>query len=217
MKFFMASFFILYKAWCMAPSLKLEKSFSGIVCGIDEAGRGPWCGPVVAAAVIVGPKVRRGIKDSKQLPEPRREELYSLIMNSYICGVGEASVEEIDSLNILNATKLAMLRAYESLPVKAEYALVDGNQLPSLPCKMQYVINGDDLCHSIAAASIIAKVTRDRILRKLAVEFPHYNWHSNKGYGTKCHQQAIEKHGLTIHHRKSWGPVKERMEFEAAS
>lgn len=192
----------------MAPTLKIEKSLTGIVCGIDEAGRGPWSGPVVAAAVIMSGKRIRGINDSKKLREETREELFAHITGTHIWAVGEASVEEIDSLNILAATKLAMLRAYETLAVKPEHALVDGNQLPCLPCNMQFVIGGDAVSYSIAAASIVAKVTRDRFMRKLAEQHPEYNWHSNKGYGTKCHQQAIEKYGITVHHRKSYAPVR---------
>lgn len=196
----------------MAPSLKLEKTFSGIVCGIDEAGRGPLCGPVVAAAVIVtGSKRIRGVNDSKKLTEEAREELYARIINVSAYGIGQASVEEIDQYNILGATKLAMRRAYDALPMQAEYALVDGNQLPDLPCQMKYVIDGDALCYSIAAASIVAKVTRDRILRELAVEFPQYNWHSNKGYSTPCHIEALDKYGVTRHHRRSYAPVRQRM------
>ena len=192
----------------MAPTLEIEKSLGGIVCGIDEAGRGPWCGPVVAAAVIVSPNLIAGINDSKKLSEKKREELYEQIIATCSYGIGQASVDEIDSLNILGATKLAMLRAFEALPLKPEFALIDGNQLPNLPCKMQYVIKGDSVSYSIAAASIIAKVTRDRGVKELAAEFPEYKWHSNKGYGTKCHMEAIEKYGITPHHRKSYAPIR---------
>ena len=188
----------------------MEKALGGIVCGIDEAGRGPWCGPVVAAAVVVtGYKRVKGVNDSKKLSEAAREEIFARIINSFAYGVGQASVQEIDELNILGATKLAMCRAYDALPLKADYALIDGNQLPALPCAMQYVVNGDALCYSIAAASIVAKVTRDRIVRQMAIEFPQYNWHSNKGYGTKCHREALDKYGVTIHHRRSYAPIKQ--------
>jgi ribonuclease HII len=192
----------------MPPSLDIENSLNGVVCGIDEAGRGPWCGPVVAAAVIMGQGAPTGINDSKKLSEKKRESLYEQIIKTCQYGVGVASVEEIDSLNILNATKLAMLRAFEALPQKPDYALIDGNQLPNLPCKMQYVIKGDSVSLSIAAASIVAKVTRDRFLAQIAAEFPQYDWLSNKGYGTASHSQAIEKYGITAHHRKSYAPIK---------
>lgn len=190
------------------PTLEIEKQLGGIVCGIDEAGRGPWCGPVVAAAVIIGNIVPAGINDSKKLSEKKREELFAQITQSCIYGIGQASTDEIDSLNILNATKLAMLRAYEALPQKPEYALIDGNQLPKLPCKMQYVIKGDSVSLSIAAASIIAKVTRDKIVHELDAQFPQYGWAKSKGYGTAAHLQAIEKYGVNIHHRKSFAPIK---------
>ena len=195
------------------PSIKFEKSFSGIICGIDEAGRGPWAGPVVAAAVILGPKKPRGINDSKKMTAEKREELYSRLVDTAKYGVGQASVEEIDRINILQATKLAMLRAYEALAVECDHALIDGNQLPNLPCRMQYVIKGDAISFSIAAASIIAKVTRDRILLQLHEEFPHYGWNSNKGYCAKYHQQAVEKHGLTVHHRRAWSLTNGQLEL----
>ena len=190
------------------PDLSLETASGGVVCGIDEAGRGPWCGSVVAAAVILGEGFPTGVNDSKKLSEKKRDELYQKIIATCRYGIGEASVEEIDTLNIGKATKLAMLRAYEVLGVKCDMALVDGNQLPSLPCKMQFVIKGDSVSYSIAAASIIAKVTRDTQIKKMAEEFPQYKWESNKGYGTKDHMEAIEKYGITDHHRKSYAPIK---------
>jgi len=190
------------------PTLEIEKQLGGIVCGIDEAGRGPWCGPVVAAAVILSGEVPQGINDSKKLSEKKREELFALITQNCIYGIGQASTDEIDQMNILNATKLAMLRAFEALPQKPEYALIDGNQLPKLPCKMQYVIKGDSVSLSIAAASIIAKVTRDRIVHDLDSQFPQYGWAKSKGYGTAAHMQAIEIYGVNIHHRKSFAPIK---------
>lgn len=190
------------------PDLSLENAQKGTVCGIDEAGRGPWCGPVVAAAVVLGENFPDGMNDSKKLSEKKREELFEQIMESCQVGVGIASVEEIDQINIGKATKLAMTRACENLPNKPNYALVDGNQLPELPCKAQYVIKGDSVSLSIAAASIIAKVTRDRMVLEMAQEFPQYGWEKNKGYGTKDHSQALEKHGITPHHRKSYAPIK---------
>ena len=194
------------------PDLSLEKSFAGTVCGIDEAGRGPWSGPVVAAAVILGEQIPDGINDSKKLTEAKREKLFAEIMSAAQVGVGLADVAEIDSLNIGRATKLAMERAFANLPQKPDVALVDGNQLPALPCKMQYVIKGDSLSLSIAAASIIAKVTRDRIMHELAAEFPHYAWQSNKGYGTADHIQGLEKHGVSAHHRRSYAPIRKLLE-----
>ncbi len=194
------------------PDLKLETALGGVICGIDEAGRGPWCGPVVAAAVIIGGNCPDGIDDSKKLKESRREELFSRIMESCITGVGQASVEEIDRMNILAATKLAMERAYNSLGKQCDMALVDGNQLPKLPCKMQYVIKGDSVSLSIAAASVIAKVTRDRIVKEIAGEFPQYGWERNKGYGTADHMRALEQFGVTYHHRKSYAPIRRLLE-----
>jgi len=142
------------------PDLSLEKSIQGIVCGIDEAGRGPWIGDVVAAAVVLGEGFPAGINDSKKLTEKKREMLFVQIMATCQVGVGRASVAEIDEINIGKATKLAMARAFAALPIQPDFALIDGNQLPNLPCKMQYVIKGDSVSLSIAAASIIAKVTR---------------------------------------------------------
>ncbi|PIR34461.1 MAG: ribonuclease HII [Alphaproteobacteria bacterium CG11_big_fil_rev_8_21_14_0_20_44_7] len=190
------------------PDLSLETAINGSVCGIDEAGRGPWAGPVVASAVILGEDIPEGINDSKKLSEKKREMLYEQILKNCEIGVGIAEVAEIDELNIGKATKLAMRRAFENLPRKPDFALVDGNQLPDLPCKMQYVIKGDSVSLSIAAASIIAKVTRDRMICKLAQEFPHYGWEKNKGYGTKDHQLGLAENGICEHHRKSYAPIK---------
>lgn len=196
-----------------APDFSLEAAHSGIVAGIDEAGRGPWAGPVVAAAVVLDPHLLpHGINDSKKLSALRRGKLYAEIVASAITGVGTASVEEIDALNILEATKLAMRRALEKLRVTPDVALVDGNQPPELPCKVQAVIGGDALSLSIAAASIIAKVTRDRLMAGLAAEFPAYGWERNAGYGTSEHQQALAMHGITPHHRKSFAPIRALME-----
>ena len=192
------------------PNFSLEKACSGVVAGVDEAGRGPWAGPVVAAAVILHPKrLPTGIQDSKKLPAEKREIIFAAIIKHCQYGIGTASVEEIDSLNILGATKLAMKRAVELLPQKPEIALVDGNSAPALACKVQTVIGGDSLCLSIAAASILAKVTRDRMMRELALECPGYGWEHNVGYGTACHQEALAKLGVTIHHRRSFRPIRE--------
>src|ERR1700761_8192814 len=165
---------------------RLLKTLAGPICGVDEAGRGPLAGPVVAAAVILDRKrIPKGLNDSKQLSEEERETLFPLIMARAIAvGVGEASVGEIDLVNIRQATHLAMARAVRALGVAASFALVDGNDDPALPCKCETLIGGDGRSVSIAAASIIAKVTRDRLMMALHEEHPGYNWRSNKGYGT---------------------------------
>jgi ribonuclease HII len=191
------------------PTFTLEKSFSGIVAGIDEAGVGPWAGPVVAAAVILNKKKRpSGINDSKALLREQREELFSVLILHSSTGIGIATVEEIDTLNIYHATRLAMCRAFEALLVVPDVALIDGHQPPKLPCHVQAIVGGDGKCMSIAAAGIVAKVTRDRIMGELAAEFPHYGWEKNAGYGTKRHQSALLEYGHTAHHRKSFSPIR---------
>ncbi len=190
-----------------------EARYTGIIAGIDEAGRGPWAGPVVAAAVILDRnKIPDGINDSKKLTRSSRVSLYKILMMEAVVGVGVCSVTEIDKHNILGATKLAMRRAYDSLSHKPDLALVDGNQLPELPCKMEAVVGGDALCVSIAAASIIAKVTRDYIMEELAEEFPGYGWERNAGYGTKSHQEGLARFGITPHHRRSFAPIRKLIE-----
>jgi len=193
------------------PDHSFDSQYSGVVAGIDEAGRGPWAGDVVAAAVIFSDKnnIPQGINDSKKLTKAKREGLYGLIMQNACIGVGIANVEEIDQYNILGATKLAMLRAYENLTIKPNILLIDGNQLPNIDCKMEKVVGGDAISPSIAAASIIAKVTRDRMMCKIAEEFPEYGFERNSGYGTALHMQAIAKYGITKYHRKSFAPIKE--------
>lgn len=191
------------------PDFSIEQQHHGIIAGVDEAGRGPWAGPVVAAAVILTPEnVPEGIGDSKKLPKQKREHLFALISASSHVGVGMADVSEIDSLNILNATKLAMQRAIRHLPQSPDVALIDGNQPPELPCKAIPIIKGDSKSLSVAAASIIAKVTRDALMAKLALLHPHYGWERNAGYGTKAHQEGLAAHGITEHHRKSFAPIK---------
>lgn len=197
----------------MPPHFSLETSLTGIVAGIDEAGCGPWAGPVVAAAAILDAKrLPQGIDDSKKLNPARREALYPLILESAKTGVGIATVEEIDRLNILQAAKLAMRRAFDMLPVTPDIALIDGNRKPDLPCVMRMIVGGDAMCLSIAAASIVAKVTRDRIMRELAQEFPHYGWEKNAGYGTAHHQKALAEYGVTPHHRRSFAPIRKMMD-----
>jgi len=189
---------------------RLLKTMAGPICGVDEAGRGPLAGPVVAAAVILDRKrMPKGLNDSKQLSEETREELYPQIMEMAVAvGVGEASVGEIDLVNIRQATHLAMARAVRALQVAAEFALVDGNDPPALPCRCDTLVSGDARSLSIAAASIIAKVTRDRMMIKLHEEHPGYCWLSNKGYGTPEHYAGLRLHGVTIHHRRSFGPIR---------
>ena len=187
------------------PDLHLEQNFAGkIVAGIDEAGRGPLVGPVFAAAVIIDPNhIITGINDSKKLSERKREALFEEIIKYYQYGIGSASTSEIDEINILEATKLACMRAASNLPTRPDIILVDGNMKFNDPSYIS-IIKGDTLSLSIAAASIIAKVTRDRLMQDLSEQFPGYNWQQNKGYGTQAHIEAIAKLGLTEHHRRSF-------------
>lgn len=186
----------------------IEDNYTGIIAGVDEAGRGPWAGPVVAGAVILDrDNVPEGIDDSKKLKEQKREELFEQIMNVAMVGIGIVSVEEIDQMNILQATMLAMQKAVDNLPVKPNIALIDGNKTPNLSCDAHAIIKGDSKSLSIAAGAIIAKVTRDRIMKELAIQFPDYAWEKNSGYGTKLHQEALAKYGVTSHHRKSFKPI----------
>lgn len=190
------------------PSFEIEQSLPGVIAGIDEAGRGPWAGPVVAAAVILDPdNVPEGLNDSKKLSEKRREEIAIAIREQAIVGVGIASVEEIDEVNILQATFLAMARAEDNLSRKPDACIVDGSQKPKLRALTQMVVKGDAKSLSIAAASIIAKTTRDQIMRELAIEHPHYSWEKNKGYGAPAHRAGLDNHGVTQHHRKSFAPI----------
>jgi ribonuclease HII len=195
------------------PDFSLEKRIKGVVCGIDEAGRGPLAGPVVAAAVILDrrclPRVlRQSLDDSKVLTREQREEYAVILRGCARIGVGAASVREIDRHNILRATLLAMLRAVTALGEVPAVALVDGNVAPTLPCPVQTVVGGDGLSLSIAAASVIAKVTRDRLMRRLALRYQGYGWETNVGYGTEAHRTAITGLGPTCHHRRSFGPLQ---------
>jgi len=194
------------------PDLALEAALGGRVAGIDEAGRGPWAGPVVAAAVVLDAawlpqELATGLDDSKKLTKQVRERLYDLLMARAAIGLGSASVEEIDTLNILGATMLAMRRAVDELPVCPNHALIDGDRAPDLDIPSRCIVGGDGRALSIAAASVIAKVTRDRIMADLAAECPEYGWERNAGYGTKQHQVALDAHGVTRHHRRSFAPV----------
>lgn len=179
------------------------------IAGIDEAGRGPWAGPVVAAAVILDPdRIPVGIDDSKRLSEARREQLYEEICSTASWSVGIADCALIDTLNLHHATLWAMREACLGLPVMPKLALVDGKFCPELGCQSRAIVGGDALSLSIAAASIIAKVTRDRLMRKLAEEFPGYGFERHKGYGTREHQDALLRLGLTPHHRRSFAPIQ---------
>jgi ribonuclease HII len=181
----------------------------GLVAGVDEAGRGPLAGPVVAAAVILDDTRRiRGLADSKVLTPLQRDRLYDQIREKALCcSVAEASVEEIDTLNILHATMLAMKRAVEGLRLRPAKVLVDGNRLPMIDVLAEAVIGGDAIVKSISAASILAKVHRDRLCRTLDEEFPQYGFAAHKGYSTPEHLQALLVHGACRHHRKFFGPV----------
>lgn len=185
------------------------KTTNYMVAGIDEAGRGPLAGPVIAAAVILNPaKPIAGLDDSKKLTEKQREQLFEVIkQNALAWAVGRAEVAEIDSVNILQATFLAMRRAIEALTIIPQLALVDGNQDPKLFCETKTIINGDQLEPVISAASIIAKVTRDREMLLLDNEFPQYGFAKHKGYPTKTHMAALEQYGPCQHHRRSYAPV----------
>jgi ribonuclease HII len=182
------------------------------VCGIDEAGRGPWAGPVVAAAVILDPaRIPEGLDDSKKLRAAQRDALFDPIMAGAQVGIGIADVARIDRDNILQATFWAMAEAVRQLATPPRLALVDGNRAPKLPCPVQTVITGDAESLSIAAASIIAKVTRDRLMVDLDRTFPHYGFARHKGYGTALHQACLDRHGPCPQHRRSFTPVAARL------
>jgi ribonuclease HII len=204
------------------PDFALEMRCRGVVCGVDEAGRGPLAGPVVAAAVILDRRrlpraLRYGLDDSKRLSREAREEFAALLERSGAAiGVGAASVIEIDRRNILQATLAAMGRAVAALGVLPQTALVDGTVPPPLACAVRTVVGGDGLSLSIAAASVIAKVTRDRLMQRLAQRYDGYGWMTNVGYGTAEHQRAIEALGLTPHHRRSFAPVQLALALEAS-
>ena len=176
------------------------------ICGVDEAGRGPLAGPVYAAAVILPEGlVIEGLNDSKKLTEKKREALFDVIIKQAIAyGIGTASAKEIDEINILQATYLAMKRAIDALQIKADYALIDGNRLPPLDIDAEAIIKGDAKCPSIAAASILAKVSRDRYMYELDALLPQYQFAKHKGYGTALHYECIEKYGISEHHRLSF-------------
>lgn len=182
-----------------------EQGFN-VVCGVDEAGRGPLAGPVCAAAVILPDGlVIEGLDDSKKLTEKKRDALYDVICEEALAyGIAFASVEEIEEMNILQATFLAMKRAVESLNIKPDLALVDGNQKPNLEIQARTLVKGDAKSPSIAAASILAKVTRDRLMTEIAEQYPEYEFPKHKGYGTKLHYEKIMEHGISPVHRRSF-------------
>ena len=195
------------------PNFDLEQEIGGIVCGIDEVGRGPLAGPVTASAVILPfdtpAVILKDINDSKKVSPKRRAELYDALHDYAQIGIGQASVDEIDEINILQATFLAMQRAVAALGGTPALALVDGNRAPKLNIETRTVIKGDQKSLSIAAASIIAKHHRDCLMEELAQEYPHYAWESNAGYGTRAHMEGLHEYGVTPHHRKSFRPISE--------
>src|SRR5947207_2071042 len=195
------------------PDVGIERGCAGVVCGVDEAGRGPLAGPVVAAAVILDRQrfrgmVRRELDDSKAMTREAREACFDALLRCAKIGVGAASTREIDRINILRASLVAMRRAVAALGIRPDIALVDGNVPPPLSCPVKTVVKGDALSFSIAAASVIAKVTRDRIMRALACRYPGYGWETNVGYSTAEHFAGIGRLGVTPHHRRSFEPVR---------
>jgi ribonuclease HII len=200
------------------PDLVLERAAGGIVAGVDEAGRGPLAGPVVAAAAVIDEArlahtLSIRIDDSKKLKPAARLEVFAALAGCARIAVGAASVAEIDRLNILGATMLAMRRAVLSLGVLPDLVLIDGNRTPELPCPAQAIVGGDGRCLSIAAASIAAKVVRDRIMASLAARHPGFGWERNAGYGTAAHRAALARLGPTPHHRRSFAPVADLFDW----
>ena len=193
----------------MPPDFTFELTAERPVCGIDEAGRGPWAGPVVAAAVVLDPTcIPAGLDDSKRLSAARRESLFEQLAGCARIGVGVASVAEIDRINILQASFLAMRRALAALDAAPAVALIDGNLVPpDLGCPARAIVGGDGLALSIAAASVVAKVTRDRTMVALAQQFPGYGWETNMGYGVAAHADGLARLGVTPHHRRSFRPI----------
>ena len=202
------------------PDFLIEKNIGKkIIAGADEAGRGPLCGPVVAGAVVFKKYEFNDmpfISDSKQMTEKQRDAAYDWITNNpdIIYGIGQCSATEIDEMNILQASLTAMTRAIDALGIKPEYCLIDGNKMPK-NIVGEPLVKGDAKSLSVAAASIIAKVTRDRIMKELSKQFPQYDWDKNAGYPTQQQLQAIDKYGINEHYRKTYRPVKERIEKNA--
>jgi len=197
------------------PNYNLERDIGGVICGVDEVGRGPLAGPVIAAAVILDPaNIPLHLNDSKKLSAKKRQALNDIIIATAEYAYGEASLEEIDELNILHASLLAMSRAVANLPRKVDHVLVDGNKLPALDAPATAVIKGDQKSVSIAAASIIAKIKRDFLMKNLAKMHPEYGWERNSGYGTREHMEALSLVGPSRFHRKSFAPIRDLMTQE---
>jgi len=193
----------------------LEQRERGVIAGVDEAGRGPTAGPVVAAAVVLDPATAPdGLNDSKQLTKRRREQLFADLWATAIIGVGVAEPEEIDRANILWATMAAMSRAVAALPLTPDIVLIDGNRTPDLACAARAVVKGDAISVSIAAASIIAKVTRDRLMDEADARWPVYGFVRHAGYPTQIHRDALMAHGPCPIHRRSFAPVKAALRAE---
>lgn len=195
--------------------LELSHATPHRVCGVDEAGRGPWAGPVVAASAMFKNErdIPARINDSKKLTHNAREILFEQIIATASIGIGIATVDEIDRLNIWGATALAMTRAVQALPDTPAFALIDGNRVPKdFPVQARAIVKGDSTSLSIAAASIIAKVTRDRMMIELHEQFPHYGFARHMGYGTAAHSAALREHGICHAHRKSFAPIRAMLE-----
>ena len=196
------------KATFELESIELELH-GGPIAGVDEAGRGPLAGPVVAAAVVLDPgAIPEGIADSKALDARARQSVYQAIVATAQVGIGVAGVDRIDTDNILNASLWAMAQAVARLDCRPRLVLVDGNKAPHLQCTTRTIVQGDAKCLSIAAASIVAKVARDAMMAEIARDYPHYGFDRHKGYGTREHHAAIARHGVTPHHRRSFRPVQ---------
>ena len=197
------------------PSFVYEDQLSGLIAGVDEVGRGPFAGPVIAAAVILNrDQVPQGLRDSKVLSKKVRERLYDEIIECATVGIGEASSTEIDTHNILQATFLAMKRAVKNLPQTPDHLLVDGNRDPKILPATQLIVKGDSISFSISAASIVAKVTRDRKMCAYSETYPHYGWERNSGYGTAEHRKGLIEHGVTPLHRRSFAPIRKLLNGE---
>ena len=201
------------------PDFELEDMHDGPVFGLDEVGRGPLAGPVITACVYIPQHARElafisDLKDSKKISKPKLEVLYGLITQHCEWQVEEISPAEVDEINVLQASLKGMCIACNSMATEPAFALVDGNRMPKeLCCNAQTVVKGDNKSYSIAAASIVAKVTRDRIMKALHQEHPHYGWDSNAGYPSPAHLEGIDAHGITDHHRKSYAPIKNYLEL----
>jgi len=192
----------------LEPSYKFDQVYETPIIGVDEVGRGPLAGPVISAAIVLNKeKIPEGINDSKKLSKKKREVINEELISQHKFAIGIASVEEIDKINILQASLLAMKRAVLNLNIKPQTILVDGNKLPDLEYNMYPIIKGDSKSISIAAASIIAKVYRDKLMQDLSIQYPGYYWEKNSGYGTKQHLLALDNLGVTPIHRKSFAPI----------